>query len=145
MVTDPEPPPGQPFKLCPVCGQKHVLEAELCGSCGHRFRTQFANPAQTQAFGAAPPPPAAFQQGYPPGPYPSPYYRPAYPQSSTSNFPLWAAFLIGLVFPVGGIVLGVLFYCLDGMKNPEAGKMCFFGAAAGMILGCLCWVPLFLL
>jgi hypothetical protein len=59
-----------------------------------------------------------------------------------TNFPLWAAFLVGFLMPLAGIILGVLFYNLDSMRDPEAGKYCIIGAAVGFVAGCLCWVPL---
>ena len=49
-------------KRCPRCGKVTGLHTTECGSCGHRFRTRFAQPTErTEAFDAVvlPRPPAA--------------------------------------------------------------------------------------
>ncbi len=133
--------PGQPYKVCPNCKQHAPLDADVCTRCGHQYRTQFADPDQTQAFGAAPggPRPAP---GPVPGPYdapPSPYPRSAPTGPPRGRLPTWAAFLIGFLIPIAGVILGVLLYTLESMRDPEAAKWCFIRAVAGFAIPfCFC-------
>ncbi len=64
--------PNQPYKACPKCQTSAVLDAQFCQSCGHKFRTQFTPPDQTQVFNSPqqppPPPQPPAQQPYIPPP-----------------------------------------------------------------------------
>src|SRR5438067_1183407 len=61
-------PPGQAYKVCPVCRQPAALNAPACGRCGHEYRTQFSAREQTQMV-LPPPvyslPPQTYQPLYP--------------------------------------------------------------------------------
>jgi len=41
--------PGQPYKICPECGQPAGLHEQACARCGHVYRTQFTQSGQPLA------------------------------------------------------------------------------------------------
>lgn len=36
-----------PFKVCPQCNRQTALETQVCGGCGHQFRSNFTPPASS--------------------------------------------------------------------------------------------------
>ncbi len=105
--------PGQPYKICPECGQPAELTAQACGRCGHAYRTQFTPAGQpfqtpgapeqrTQMFGMPPPVPPA----------------PAQPASSQG--PLWA--LAALIARGAFVLLLLLASVQDGQAPSGVGR-----------------------
>jgi len=80
-----QPNSGQ--KVCPKCKNVNPIAAQTCWSCGHIFRTQFAQR-----------PPAAIPQPVPPVVAPPPVYRP--------KRPIWGWVLGAAVF--GILAVGVI-------------------------------------
>ena len=131
--------PGQPYKLCPGCGQQAVLNAPNCPRCGRPFSTQFVPPNQTQAF----------FPGDPNNPYPGMPYRRDGLADLLLGLPTWAVFVISFFVPILGILMIVGYYGYAPARDPERGKMAIFGVVAPFLLttcifGFLILMPLLL-
>lgn len=146
-------PAGSGYKVCPKCGQAADLTNVYCVSCGHQYRTQFPPPDKTQMFAGTPPPggfaPAPGSQPQPgyhqpssqqatpnePQRIGSPYHRPPMPgyQQQRLSMPPFLCFLIGFVIPLAGVVLGVLFFVVETMRDPACGRAAIYGAVANFL------------
>lgn len=161
MVQAPTPN----IKLCPVCGLQAAIDAPTCAQCGHQYRTQFAPPpGQTMAYvscpacgalvaggspkcaqcgrqmiGSSPPAPNPYDRNRPTpsGPYMPPGYHTHV--TTRSGMPSWAGFLIGVILPVVGIILGILFLTVERMRDPLVATSALIGAAVGTILTYFIW------
>lgn len=101
------------MKSCPHCGAPVADTEPTCPNC-------------KQPLGWVTPPPPNAQPGY-------------YPQAADNgmrNIPTWALFAISFVVPIAGIVLGILYYVHEPMKDPVRGKWCLIGVFAPIIVGC---------
>jgi TM2 domain-containing membrane protein YozV len=109
----------QPFKICPQCQEPAHIAAASCLRCGRLYRTTAPPPMQqTQVVQ---PPPAQYQQPYPP-PYPPPLppyvpyipYGPP-PRQGSSVQP-------GSHSPMVAVLWSLLFLCAGQFYNKQVNK-----------------------
>lgn len=53
--------------------------------------------------------------------------------------PTWAAFLIGVILPVVGIILGILYLTVESMRDPPVATAALIGAAIGTVVNYFIW------
>jgi len=132
--------PGQPYKQCPTCGQTADIQAPQCPRCGHTFRTQYANPNQTQAFHrmGAEGPKVPYQQPA--------YYRTGFDLNAfLLSIPPICCFLLGFFVHIIGFVLLVFYFWNPPTRSQQLGWATLWGIIASVVFiiafACLLMLP----
>jgi hypothetical protein len=109
-----------PTKICPVCHTPAPLQAQFCGNCSHRFRTQFTT------FAPAPtvPPAIITPAEDPSGPVKG------FILSIMALFTCWVP-IVGFIFALGGCVI-----CGRCLHYQEKGI-----SIAGMVMSIMAIIP----
>jgi len=54
-------------------------------------------------------------------------------------------YIVSFLIPLAGFIIGAVYYTKPEHEFRELGKMCIILALVAVLLGALCWIPMFIL